>query len=243
MAGQQAARAVFKRTAAIPSSVETRVKITHRCGHEGETVVRGDPARSRWLDIVRDRDCLDCVRKAEAEVDRRATAEGKRCELQGSEGQVRWAVGIRHKRALAWTAALSEIIEACNGAGVERTAVQRLVKEVRGVVSDVMLGRVTWEFQDGDDEPQSVGSDAARWWIDTRNDRPAALLGHLLGAGDCPDDWSAIVAYAKGQTDARGPSGGHPDPLPRGRDGIGSPSPAPRDPLADLGLEPLDEEF
>jgi hypothetical protein len=187
--------APLRRTTSIPSGVETKVTVTYRCGHEGETTVRGDPAKSRWLDVVRERECLDCMRRREAEADARAVADGKRVALEGTDGQVRWAIGIRQRRAAAWASALPSIIEACNQAGAARERVQALVAEVRTAVGSAMTGKTAWEF-DSDGTTVVLGSEHARWWIETRADSDHALLGAICGVEACQEDWGALVALA-----------------------------------------------
>jgi hypothetical protein len=202
-------RAPLRRTTSIPSSVETRVTVTYRCGHEGETTVRGDPARSRWLDVVRERECLDCVRKREGEADARAVADGKRVALEGSEAQVRWAIGLRQRRAVAWASALPSIIEACNQAGAARERVQALVTDVRAAVGSAMAGQEEWQFE-SDGETRSYTTREARWWIETRGDTDHDLLGTLCGVEGCTSDWAALVKLATHAVPAAAPAA---DPL------------------------------
>lgn len=162
----------------------TQVEVTRTCGHVEMLEVRGDPARSAFLDNARLRMCGACYREAQSEKDRLAVAEGKRCPLEGSERQVGWAQSIRQKRAVEFGNVLHEstawakpMVE--TGAFTPEFAKKR-TKVVQQAIADLFSGKVTWTLLDQNGQEFAACSNTARWWIDTREIEPRDLVASLL---------------------------------------------------------------
>jgi hypothetical protein len=163
----------------------TQVEITRACGHVETLEVRGDPARSAYLDNARMRDCSKCYRQKQTEADGQAVAEGKRCELDGSEKQVAWASGVRQRRAVEFGRAINDAAAwakevMAKGDALTLAVAKARTKVAQQAISDLFLGKVTWGLLDQDGNEVEVDSGRARFWIDTRElelrDFVAAML-------------------------------------------------------------------
>lgn len=160
----------------------TQVEVTRSCGHVEVLEVRGDPARSTYLDNARLRECGPCYRARQTATDDAAVKEGKRCILEGSDKQCAWAAGIRQRRAVEFGRMLND---AAAWAKTQGDAIAPEVMKARGnlvrsTITGLFLGNVTWALINQDGYEDQVTSHAARWWIDTREltvrDMVAALL-------------------------------------------------------------------
>lgn len=163
----------------------TQVEITRACGHVETLEVRGDPARSTFLDNARMRDCATCYRQKQTAADTQAIAEGKRCELDGSEKQVAWASGVRQRRAVEFGRAINDAAAwakevMAKGDSLTLAVAKARTKVVQQAISDLFLGKVTWQLLNQDGDEVEVDSGTARFWIDTRElelrDFVAAML-------------------------------------------------------------------
>ena len=163
----------------------TQVEVERTCGHVEVLEVRGDPSRSAFLDNARMRDCSKCYRQKQTEADGQAVAEGKRCELDGSEKQVAWASGVRQRRAVEFGRAINDAAAWAKEAMAKGDALTLAVAKARTkvaqqAISDLFLGKVTWGLLDQDGNEVEVDSGRARFWIDTRElelrDFVAAML-------------------------------------------------------------------
>ena len=163
----------------------TQVEITRACGHVETLEVRGDPARSAYLDNARMRDCGTCYRQKQTAADTQAIAEGKRCELDGSEKQVAWASGVRQRRAVEFGRAINDAAAwakevMAKGDSLTLAVAKARTKVVQQAISDLFLGKVTWQLLNQDGDEVEVDSGTARFWIDTRElelrDFVAAML-------------------------------------------------------------------
>lgn len=162
----------------------TQVEVERTCGHVEMLEVRGDPSRSAFLDNARLRQCGPCYRESQTERDRQAVAEGKRCELDGSQKQVAWAQSIRQKRAVefgnvlhesgAWTKPLVA------SGGLTADFVKARNKVVLSAIGELFMGKVTWALLDQDGQEFAARSDSARWWIDTRELSVRDMVASLL---------------------------------------------------------------
>lgn len=162
----------------------TQVEVERTCGHVEMLEVRGDPARSAFLDNARLRMCGACYREAQSEKDRLAVAEGKRCKLEGSERQVGWAQSIRQKRAVEFGTVIHESTAwakpmMATGAFTPEFAKARN-KVVLAAIGELFMGKVTWALLDQDGQEFAARSDAARWWIDTREISVRDMVASLL---------------------------------------------------------------
>ena len=163
----------------------TVVEVTRACGHVEQLEVRGDPARSAYLDNARMRDCGRCYREKQTAADTDAVTQGKRCELEGSERQVAWAQGIRQKRAVEFGRMLNDAtawakVQAGRGDPLAVEIVRDRVRAVQGAISGLFLGKAAWTLLDQDGNEALVASYQARWWIDTRELEVRDMLATLL---------------------------------------------------------------
>jgi hypothetical protein len=133
----------------------TQVEVTRTCGHVEMLEVRGDPARSAFLDNARLRVCGKCYRQSQTERDAAAVAEGKRCALEGSERQIAWAQSIRQKRAVEFGNALNDATAWAKGqiekGGFTVEFGKKRTKTVQQAIADFVL-------RQGD-----VGATRSRW--------------------------------------------------------------------------------
>lgn len=162
----------------------TQVEVTRTCGHVEMLEVRGDPARSAFLDNARLRVCGKCYRESQTERDAAAVAEGKRCALEGSERQIAWAQSIRQKRAVEFGNALNDATAWAKGQ-IEKDAFtvefgKKRTKTVQQAIADLFSGKVTWVLLDQDGQEFAARSNTARWWIDTREIEPRDMIASLL---------------------------------------------------------------
>jgi hypothetical protein len=162
----------------------TQVEVTRTCGHVEMLEVRGDPARSAFLDNARLRVCGKCYRESQTERDAAAVNEGKRCALEGSERQIAWAQSIRQKRAVEFGNALNDATAWAKGqiekGGFTVEFGKSRTKTVQAAISDLFMGKVTWVLLDQDGQEFAARSHSARWWIDTREIEPRDMIASLL---------------------------------------------------------------
>lgn len=163
----------------------TVVEVTRACGHVEQLEVRGDPARSAYLDNARMRDCGRCYREKQTAADTDAITQGKRCALEGSDRQVAWAQGIRQKRAVEFGRMLNDAtawakVQAGRGDPLAVEVVRDRVRAVQGAISGLFLGKASWTLLDQDGNEALVASYQARWWIDTRELEVRDMLATLL---------------------------------------------------------------
>jgi hypothetical protein len=162
----------------------TQVEVTRTCGHVEMLEVRGDPAKSAFLDNARLRVCGKCYRESQTERDAAAVAEGKRCALEGSERQIAWAQSIRQKRAVEFGNALNDATAWAKGQ-IEKGAFtvefgKKRTKTVQQAIADLFTGKVTWVLLDQEGQEFAARSNTARWWIDTREIEPRDMIASLL---------------------------------------------------------------
>lgn len=163
----------------------TQVEITRACGHVETLEVRGDPARSAYLDNARMRDCSKCYRQKQTEADGQAVAEGKRCELDGSEKQVAWASGVRQRRAVEFGRAINDATAwakevMAKGDPLTLAVAKARTRVAQQAISDLFLGKVTWGLLDQDGNEVEVDSGRARFWIDTRELEARDFIAAML---------------------------------------------------------------
>jgi hypothetical protein len=223
----------------------TVVEVTRACGHVEQLEVRGDPARSAYLDNARMRDCGRCYREKQTAADTDAVTQGKRCELEGSERQVAWAQGIRQKRAVEFGRMLNDAtawakVQAGRGDPLAVEVVRERVRAVQNAISGLFLGKAAWTLLDQDGNEALVASYQARWWIDTRELEVRDMLATLLPQyrWEAYRDWEPVFREEVEVVDQTRPFDDDDDEVMPVPAPASAPAPAPA-PAPAAALEPV----
>ncbi len=155
------------------------VTVMRRCGHEDVIRIYGDPSKSRYYAAQELLDCSKCRNAVWVDEDSAAVASGRRVPLEGSAKQVPWAQVIRSQRAEGFAAYMAGV----RAIGQKLFIARRLdadareagLTAVREAIRDLMQGNL-------DFNPDEYGqhSGHARWWIDSKDLTPRAILGLIV---------------------------------------------------------------